>query len=76
VYATIEGIFEPFHQNGAKVREGEPAGRIHATWDPSRSPETLHYRADGILYGRRQPGHVRPGNCCLIVACPYQGEIK
>jgi len=26
VYATIEGIFEPFHDNGAKVREGEAAG--------------------------------------------------
>jgi hypothetical protein len=21
-----------------------------------------------VLYGRRQPGKVRPGNCCLVVA--------
>ena len=76
VYASIEGIFEPFHENGTKVQEGQPAGRIHCTWDPSRGPEILHYRADGIVYGRRQPGHVKPGNCCLIVACPYEGEIK
>jgi N-alpha-acetyl-L-2,4-diaminobutyrate deacetylase len=75
VYASIEGIFEPFHENGAKVREGQPAGRIHCTWDPSRVPETLHYRADGIVYGRRQPGHVKPGNCCLILASPYDGEV-
>ena len=54
---------------------GEPAGRIHCTWDPTRPPETLHYAADGILYGRRQPGRVKPGNCCLIVAAPYRGTL-
>ena len=54
---------------------GEPAGRIHCTWDPARPPETLHYAADGILYGRRQPGRVKPGNCCLIVAAPYRGTL-
>jgi hypothetical protein len=70
VYATLEGIFEPFHELGATVRAGEPAGRIHQTWDPARPPETLAYGADGILYGRRQPGRVRPGNCCLVVAEP------
>ena len=34
----------------------------------ARAPETLTYQADGILYGRRQPGRVKPGNCCLVVA--------
>jgi predicted deacylase len=71
VFATMDGIFEPFHDNGREVRAGEPAGRIHCTWDPMRSPETLSYNADGILYGRRQPGRVWPGNCCLVVASPY-----
>jgi predicted deacylase len=75
VFATMDGIFEPFHRNGSEVRAGEPAGRIHCTWDPTRPPETLHYEADGILYARRQPGRVRPGNCCLTVAAPYQGEL-
>jgi predicted deacylase len=75
VFATIDGIFEPFHENGRAVRAGEPAGRIHVTWDPSRPPETLAYQADGILYGRRQPGRVRPGNCCLVVAAPYAGSL-
>jgi predicted deacylase len=75
VFATMDGIFEPFHENGRDVRRGEPAGRIHCTWDPTRAPETLRYDADGILYGRRQPGRVRPGNCCLVVAAPYQGAL-
>jgi len=75
VYATLDGVFEPFHANGTAVRAGQPAGRIHCTWDPARAPETLHYAADGVLYGRRQPGRVRPGNCCLVVAAPYGGVL-
>jgi predicted deacylase len=75
VYATVEGIFEPFHPNGAEVRAGQPAGRIHCTWDPAREPEVLHYQSDGLVYGRRQPGHVKPGNCCTVVATRYRGEI-
>lgn len=74
VYASGEGIFEPFHSLGSEVRAGEPAGRIHCTWDPVRPPVTLHYAADGILYGRRQPGRVHPGNCCAAVGSPYMGE--
>lgn len=74
VFATVDGIFEPFHELGRLVRAGEAAGRIHCTWDPARPPETLNYRADGVLYGGRQPGRVKPGNCCLVVAAPYGGE--
>ena len=75
VFATADGVFEPFHEHGHEVRAGESAGRIHVPWDPGRAPETLHYAADGILYGRRQPGRVRPGNCCLVVAAPYEGDL-
>jgi predicted deacylase len=76
VFASLDGIFEPFHRHGQPVRAGEPAGRIHTTWDPARPPETLHYQADGILYGIRQPGRVKPGNCCLVVAAPYESELN
>lgn len=75
VFATADGVFEAFHENGREVRAGEPAGRIHFPLDPRREPETLSYRADGILYGRRHPGRVRPGNCCLVVASRYRGDI-
>lgn len=75
VYATMDGIFEPFHENGRSVSAGEAAGRIHCTWDLTRLPETVYYQADGILYGRRQPGRVKPGNCCLVVAAPYTAEL-
>ena len=73
VYATMDGIFESFKALGAKVHVGEPAGRIHCTWDPTREPETLNFGASGILYALRQPGRVRPGNCCAVVGSPYTG---
>ncbi|QIG50663.1 succinylglutamate desuccinylase [Nordella sp. HKS 07] len=76
VYATMDGVFEPSHPNGQKVKAGEEAGRIHCLWDPTRPPDLLHYQADGILYGRRQPGRVKPGNCCLVVASLYEGDLS
>jgi len=72
VLASDEGVFEPYHENGATVRAGEPAGRIHFLNDPIRRPVELAYQADGVLYGRRHPGKVRPGNCCLVVARPLE----
>ena len=61
-------MFEPFHDLGTQVRRGEPAGRIHSLWDLERAPEILTYGIDGLLYGIRQPGLVKPGACCLVVA--------
>jgi predicted deacylase len=71
VYAPVEGVFEPFHANGETVSAGQPAGRIHCIWDPTVVPLTLHYGIDGIVYGKRHPGRVSPGNCCVVVASSY-----
>jgi N-alpha-acetyl-L-2,4-diaminobutyrate deacetylase len=76
VLATTDGVFEPFHALGTSVRAGQEAGRIHKLGDPSRVPETLFYAADGIVYGRRQPGRVVVGNCCVTVASQYDGELQ
>lgn len=76
VFATADGVFEPFHELGDAVQRGGPAGRIHVPWDPARPPEELVYLSDGILYARRQPGRVKPGNCCLVVAAPYGSEAS
>jgi len=70
VYASCEGVFEPFHLNGTRVSAGQPAGCIHTVWDMTRPPVTLHYEADGVVFARRHPGLVKPGNCCLVVASP------
>ena len=72
VLANETGVFEPFHEIGAEVSAGQPAGRIHFLANPGRAPETLHYQSSGVLYLRRQPGKVRPGNLCLVVVSPYE----
>jgi N2-acetyl-L-2,4-diaminobutanoate deacetylase len=72
VLAGEDGVFEPFHAHGAAVEAGQPAGCIHFLGDPGRPPAPLHYGATGILYARRHPGRVRPGNCCLVVVSPYR----
>lgn len=71
VICEDDGVFEPLHPLGAQVSAGMPAGRIHFLTQPQRPPVTISYRADGIVFGRRQPGRVRPGNCCVVVASPH-----
>lgn len=76
VFASANGVFEPFHELGTRVRAGEEAGRIHNLADPSRPPEVLHYASDGMVYGRRQLGRVVSGNCCVVLAVPYEGALR
>lgn len=73
VYAPMEGVFEPYHRLGDRVFAGEPAGCVRRIWDLTAEPMTVHYDIDGILYGQRHPGKVLPGNCCAVVASPYEG---
>lgn len=75
VFANREGVFESAHWLGTMVRAGDVAGRVHNLRDPWQEPEVLHYEADGMVYGRRQPGRVSPGNCCVVVAAPYEGDL-
>ncbi|MGI6851821.1 succinylglutamate desuccinylase/aspartoacylase family protein [Mesorhizobium sp. 1B3] len=75
VLASCEGVFEPLHELGTEVKAGQEAGHIHNLTDSSRAPEVLRYAADGIVYGRRQPGRVVTGNCCATVAGPYEGDL-
>ncbi len=75
VFAPTRGVFESFHPLGTMVEAGQEAGRVHHVTDPARPPEILRFAADGLLYGWRQPGRVVPGNCCFVVAVPYEGEL-
>lgn len=76
VFADADGVFEGFHDLGAEVRAGQAAGQIHHLTEPHRPPEVMRFASDGVLYGRRLPGRVVPGNCCLVVAAPYEGELS
>ena len=75
VFAGGDGVFEGADPLGTWVEVGRVAGWVHDLRRPWEEPETLHYRADGMLFGRRAPGLVAPGNCCAVVAAPYEGEL-
>lgn len=70
--APEAGLFEPFDELGKTVVAGAPAGRVHFLENPAKPPVVLVYGAGGVLYGRRQPGLVRPGTCCLVVAAELE----
>nr|WP_306269399.1 hypothetical protein [Pararhizobium sp. IMCC3301] len=53
----------------------EKSVRIDDLAHPWREPEILHYAIDGMVYGRRQPGRVVPGNCCVVLATDYDGDL-
>lgn len=71
VLAADDGVFEPVTPLGSEVRAGDLAGRIHFLHDPARTPVELRHRIDGVAFARRQPGHVGAGNCCYVLAQPY-----
>lgn len=70
VIASDTGVYEALHEHGEEVREGQVAGRIHQIFDPSRPPVELRYAASGVVFAKRHPGKVSPGNVCCVVARP------
>jgi predicted deacylase len=71
VMADDDGVFEPLSELGSTVTKGEIAGRIHFLRTPSREPVELRHPIDGVVFAKRQPGRVRPGNCCFVLAVEY-----
>jgi predicted deacylase len=68
VIASERGVFEAYHRHGEAVEAGQPAGRIHQTFDPRRAPVELVYGTSGVIFAKRHPGIVVPGNVCCVVA--------
>lgn len=67
------GIFEPLFALGEYVRVGTVVGRIHDLADMRTLPADLIAACDGIVFGHRHPGAVKPGGCCVVVAQPDPG---
>ena len=68
VFAPADGIWEAADPLGAEVREGAPAGRLHAIEEPLRPAETLTYQAGGLLWCTRGPGRCREGDPVAVIA--------
>lgn len=75
VIASDAGVFEPVVELGHSVRRGDLAGRIHFLASPSKEPIALFFGDSGTVYGIRQPGIVRPGSACAVVARPRLGPL-
>jgi predicted deacylase len=74
VYAPAAGVFEPFHELGATVEAGQPAGAVHFLDDPGREPALAHFSTSGIIFSRRAPGQVLRGSCVAVVGA--EQEVK
>lgn len=70
VLSSDTGVFEPLQMLGAEVKAGMPVGRIYDLGTPNRSPFELTATCDGLIFGLRHPGAVRPGSCCVVIASP------
>lgn len=68
--SPVHGVFEPLHELGASVRAGDSVGRIHDLADMLAPPRVLTAACDGVVFGHRHPGAVKPGGCCVVVAKP------
>jgi len=68
VYASQDGLFEPFVQLGEEVEVGQPAGQIHFVDDPFRPPETQLFRCAGMVICQRHPARVQRGDCLAHLA--------
>lgn len=76
VFADNPGVFEPVCAKNDEVKAGMLAGRVHDLLDPAATPRELRFATDGIVYGIRHPGRVGAGNCCMVVATPYEGTVE
>lgn len=72
VISASDGILEFYRQLGDDVDSGTVVGAIHPVHDPMSPPVPLIAKESGILYGKRHPGRVRPGNCCAVIAGKLQ----
>lgn len=73
VYAPDAGLFEPFHELGAEVEAGAPAGCIHFVDDPGREPVTVNFKAGGVLICKRHFARVERGDCIAHLVTDIDG---
>lgn len=63
LHAPEPGVFEPLVELGAEVRAGQPAGLIHHTETPWRTPTPVSFAIDGVVLVKRWPGMTARGDC-------------
>jgi N-alpha-acetyl-L-2,4-diaminobutyrate deacetylase len=67
VFAPSDGLFEPLHLPGDRVRAGELAGYLHFIEEWVRPPMPIEYRGDGYIWMAPGSGRVRKGDVVNVV---------
>lgn len=67
VMAMSHGLFEPCVGLADTVRVGDVVGWVHPVQDLDAPPVPLHAGMDGIVYQRRVPPMVQPGNIVMSI---------
>lgn len=68
VSSPIAGMFEPFHDVGAAVAAGAPAGRVWSLEEFERPPVDVSFPSAGVIVARRATARVRRGGHLYLVA--------
>ena len=72
LYATMDGLFEPFVEVGQEVQAGDVAGYLHVLGNPLADPVELRHKADGIVIFRRFPVLTAAGDALIGLAALNQ----
>ncbi|MGI9196291.1 MAG: hypothetical protein ACR2KE_02405 [Candidatus Nanopelagicales bacterium] len=76
VIAMCHGLFEPRVGLADSVAAGDVVGWVHPVEDPDAPAIPLRAGMDGIVYQRRVPPMVQPGNIVLSVGTPVsRGDL-
>lgn len=70
IYATATGIFEACVKLGDVVKAGDPAGAIHFTETPWRTPEPVTFKRGGTVLCRRSPARTKIGDSLFVLGTP------
>ncbi len=68
VFSPITGVFEPFHDLGAEVSAGQPAGRVWSLEEVERPPRDIVFPAAGVIAVKRVIARVPRGGHLYVVA--------
>ena len=67
-FAPDYGVFVPAVSLGCEVAAGDPAGEVHSLEHPERAPQSVRFRAAGLVCCLRAMGRVEPGDCLAHLA--------
>jgi N-alpha-acetyl-L-2,4-diaminobutyrate deacetylase len=69
-FSPADGIYESFHEVGARIEKGQRLGQVHFVERYDRPPEPVIAQTSGILVCRRFPARIRQGDCAATIAAP------